>query len=94
MVKMFWMKAPVFTPKMLITESRMTTTIATRFCVFRPTSILPSTMGPTLRGGTFQKCRIQLVEEIAGKKTPRNLPKATPTAAIVPVWMTRNKVQP
>ena len=55
---------------------------------------IASTMGPTLMGGTFQKCRIQAAEEIEGKKTPRNLPKATPTAAIVPVWMTRNKVQP
>ena len=28
---------------------------------------------------------IQLLDEIAGQKIPRNLPKATPTAAIVPV---------
>ena len=34
------------------------------------------------------------MEEIEGKKTPRNLPNATPTAAMVPVWITRNSVQP
>ena len=39
-------------------------------------------------------CQSQCVVETAGKKTPRNLPKATHTAAIVPVWITRNSVQP
>ena len=29
-----------------------------------------------------------------GNSTPRNLPTATATAAIVPVWITRNNVQP
>ena len=32
---------------MLMTESTITTRIATRFCVFSPTSMPPSTMGPT-----------------------------------------------
>ena len=45
-------------------------------------------------GGTCAMCQIQLVDEIEGKNTPRNLPKATPTAAMVPVWMTRKSVQP
>jgi len=45
-VKMFWISAPVFTPKILITESAMTSRMAIRFCVFKPTSMLPSTMGP------------------------------------------------
>ena len=30
----------------------------------------------------------------AGTSTPRNRAKATATAAIVPVWMTANSVQP
>ena len=45
----------------------------------------PSAMGPTATFGTFQMWTIQLLEEIAGQNIPRNLPKATPTAAIVPV---------
>jgi hypothetical protein len=32
--------------------------------------------------------------DTAGTSTPRNLPNATATAAIVPVWMTTNSVQP
>ena len=91
---MFWMKAPVLIPKMLITDSSTTTMIATRFWVLSPTSIFPRTMGPIGMRGTFQKCRIQFEEEMEGTKMPRNLPKATPTAAIVPVWITRNSVQP
>ena len=39
-------------------------------------------------------CQSQCVVEMEGKKTPRNLPKATQTAAMVPVWITRNSVQP
>ena len=38
--------------------------------------------------------KIQLSAATDGKKYPRNLPNATPTAATVPVWMTRNKVHP
>ena len=34
------------------------------------------------------------MDDIDGNMTPRNLPKATPTAAMVPVWMTRKSVQP
>ena len=30
----------------------------------------------------------------AGKSTPRNLPNATATAAMVPVWMTMKSVHP
>jgi len=68
--------------------------MATKFCVFRPTSIPPSIIGPIWNFGTFQRWMIQWLEEIAGQKIPRNLPKATPTAAIVPVWITRKRVQP
>ncbi len=68
-----------------MTESTTTTRIATKFWVFSPTSIPPSIIGPMANFGTFHKWRIQLLEEIAGQKIPKNLPKATPTAAIVPV---------
>ena len=43
-VKMFWISAPVFTPKMLITESAMTIMMAIRFWVLIPTSMLPTTI--------------------------------------------------
>ena len=56
--------------------------------------MLPSTMGPICTAGTWPICSSQWLEETEGKKTPRNLPNATPTAAMVPVWMTRNKVHP
>src|SRR5439155_1574819 len=69
-VKTFWIHAPVFTPKMLMIESAITTRIATRFWVLSPTSMLPRTMGPMWRGGTFQKCRIQFEEEMEGMKMP------------------------
>ena len=36
--------------------------------MFSPDSIFPRTMGPMRTGGTFQKCRIQLEEEMAGKE--------------------------
>ncbi len=45
-VKTFCTAAPVFTPKMLSTERKTTIRMAIRFWVFRPTSMLPSTMGP------------------------------------------------
>ena len=56
-----------------------------RLAVLTPISMLPSTMGPTGSGGTWAICHSQWVVETAGKKTPRNLPKATATAAMVPV---------
>jgi hypothetical protein len=79
---------------MFTIESSTMLTIATRFCVFSPTSMLPNTIGPTGMGATFQWKLNQLFEEIEGKNTPMNLPNATPTAAIVPHWITRKYVQP
>ena len=69
-------------------------TMATRLAVFTPMSMLPKTMGPTGMAGTWAICHSQCVVEIVGKKTPRNLPKATHTAAMVPVWITMKSVQP
>ena len=59
-----------------------------------PISILPKTIGPTRQAGTWAMCQSQWVVEMEGKNTPRNLPKATHTAAMVPVWITRNSVHP
>ena len=55
-VKTFCTIAPVRTPKMFSTDRKTTTSMAARFCVFRPTSMLPSTIGPKGMGGTFQRC--------------------------------------
>src|SRR5579863_7568921 len=44
--------------------------------------------------GTCAMCHNQCVLETVGKKTPRNFPNATQTAAIVPVWITRKSVHP
>ena len=47
-------------------------------------------------GGSAANCGKVAASRVprAGTRTPRNLPNATATAAIVPVWMTRNEVQP
>ncbi len=93
-VNTFWIMAPSFTPNMFTKARKNTITMPVRLAVLTPISMLPSTMGPTLMGGTWAICHSQCVVEMVGKKTPRNLPNATQTAAIVPVWMTRNNVQP
>ena len=84
-VKTFWTSAPSLTPKMLRIARNRTTTIPVRLAVLTPISMLPSTIGPTLSAGTWAMCHSQWVVETEGKKTPRNLPKATATAAMVPV---------
>ncbi len=93
-VKTFWIMAPNFTPNMFTKARKKTITIPVRLAVLTPISMLPSTIGPTVTGGTWAICHSQCVVEMVGKKTPRNLPKATQTAAMVPVWMTRKRVQP
>ena len=80
--------------KMFTAASKRTMTIPTRFAVLMPISMLPSTMGPRGMAGTCAMCQSQCVLETVGKNTPRNLPKATQTAAMVPVSMTRKSVQP
>jgi hypothetical protein len=84
-VKMFWMSAPSRTPKMFTIARKTTITIPVRLAVLTPISMLPRTMGPTRSAGTWAMCHSQLVFETAGKNTPRNSPKATQTAAMVPV---------
>ena len=84
-VKTFWTSAPSLTPKILRMARKITTTMPVRLAVLTPISILPSTIGPTGSAGTCAMCQSQWLVEMAGKKTPRNLPKATQTAAMVPV---------
>ena len=81
-------------PKMFTNARKNITTIPARLAVLTPMSMLPSTIGPTGIGGTCAICHSQCVVDTVGKNTPRNLPNATQTAAIVPVWITRNSVQP
>ena len=46
------------------------------------------------RAGIDAVCVGGAVGEMAGTSTPRSRAQATDTAAIVPVWITRNSVQP
>ena len=76
---------PMRTPKTFTTARNTITTTPVRLAVFTPMSILPRTIGPIRIGGTCAICQSQWVVEIVGKKTPRNFPNATQTAAMVPV---------
>ena len=67
-------------PNVFSTVSITMTKMATRLAVFNP--MFP---GP---------CNTQLLALTEGKNTPRNFPTPTPTAAMVPVWMTRKSVHP
>ena len=81
-----WINAAVRTPRMLIHVSTMIETIASTRCGDRPTSIGP------LGNGSVNPRKVSAVR--AGKNTAVNRAKATATAAIVPVWITANSVQP
>ncbi len=94
LVNTFCTAAPSRMPRVLVKVSSVITAMAARFVAFTPISMLPSTIGPTRSAGTCAMCHSQSSAFTAGKKTPRNLPNATPTAAIVPVWITRNSVHP
>ena len=50
-----------------------------------------SSTGESRRNRAWKKT---CFEETAGRRTPRYFAKATPTAASVPVWMTRSIAQP
>src|SRR5277367_5922206 len=93
-VNTFCTAAPIFTPSVFSNVSSVITTIADRLAVFNPISILPSTIGPICQAGTCPICQIQFCALTLGKNTPRNFPNATPTAAMVPVWITINSVHP
>ena len=87
-VKMFCTQAPVRTPKTLIRPRNSIANMATSCCEEAVNAV-----GCPKRFTVPRFSRI-FCAEIHGKKTPRNFPKATATAAIVPVWITRKSVQP
>ena len=81
-----WMSAAVLTPRTLIQVRTRIDASASSRCHDRPTSMDPlgnSTRTPTNTSG-----------DSAGHQTAVKRPKATATAAMVPVWITRKKVQP
>ena len=78
-VKTFCTIAPVRMPRIFTAVSSPTIAIPTSCCVVSPAFPLPIKW---------------FCAEIHGTKTPANLAKATATAAMVPVWITRNSVQP
>src|SRR5262249_28425472 len=84
-VKMFWIHLPSRRPRVLAKVRRTISATATPCCKERLTAYLEESR----MGG-----KIQAVGETAGTSTPRNRAKPTETAAIVPVWITRNNVQP
>jgi len=85
-VRVVWRKAAVRTPRTLIQVSSAIEPIANRRWGETPTS-----MGPL---GSRSVVPRNTSGDSAGTNTAVNRAKATATAAMVPVWITRNKVQP
>ena len=90
---MFWTAAPSLTPRVLSEGEQRDDDDRGEVRGVEADVHVAEHHGPIGMAG-----RADVPEPVAaltqGKKTPRNLPKATPTAAMVPVWMTRNSVQP
>src|SRR5215472_12307358 len=84
-VKTFWMSLPSSSPRVFTKVREIITKIATNCCVERLTAYRCESM----IGGTIHR-----VGETISVSTPRNLANATATAAIVPVCITRIRVQP
>ena len=89
-VNVVWTIAAVRTPRTLIQVSRTTEAIANSRCGETPTRMSPMGFGkwmivpsPAMMPGLSW-----------GQSTDVNRAKATATAAIVPVWITTNRVQP
>src|SRR5260370_8508749 len=85
-----WMNAAVFTPRTLIQVSSTIDAIANSRCGETPTRMSPMGGGR----GTVVPQPWNTSAESPGIRTPVNLANATATAAMVPVWMTTNSVQP
>ncbi len=84
-VKIFWMYLPQFRPRVFAAVRNAISRMAKNCCQERLTAYFSEIpIGAT----------IQARGETAGTSTPRNRAKATATAAIVPVWITRKSVQP
>ncbi len=87
-VREVWIMAAVRTPRTLIHVSRATDRTARMRWGERPTAISPIGFG---------KCMVNprnTSGERPGQKTLVKRANATATAAMVPVWMTTNRVQP
>ena len=78
-VKTFWTILPVRSPVVLDHVNNNSTPTATKVA------------GVSLNRPKLART---WVSESCGARTPRNFANATATAAMVPVWMTRNRVQP
>ncbi len=76
---------PNLTPRVFRNVMSTIIRIPTSCCTDR----LIASFEPKAIGGTTHA-----LGEMAGNNTPRKRAKPTATAAIVPVWITRNKVQP
>ena len=83
-----WMKAAVRTPRTLMSVSTTIEPMASSRCGDRPTVI-----GPIGWGNAIVPPR-KTSGVRAGKRTPVKRANATATAAMVPVWITTNSVQP
>ena len=78
--------AAVFTPRMFTPVRKTIDAIASTRCHESPISI-----GPLGRCSVVPRNTSGVS---AGHSTPANRANATPTAAIAPVWITANRVQP
>ena len=83
-----WITAAVLTPRTLIHVSTAMEAIARMRCGDSPTVIAP------IGGGKTIVPPRNTSGESAGKSTAVKRANATATAAIVPVWITTNSVQP
>ena len=79
MVKTFWMTLPSRMPRRFTAVSKAMTAMASAWAA-------DTFIGP--------QCRSLCDSENQGRSTEVYLAKATATAAMVPVWITRNSVQP
>src|SRR6202030_133573 len=85
LVKIFWIIFPSCTPSVFRNVKKMIISTATSCC----TDKLMAYFDDNAIGCTTHVCG-----EIAGANTPRYRANPIATAAIVPVWITRNNVQP
>jgi hypothetical protein len=88
-VNRFCVHLAALMPRVLSQVRTAITRIATRRCEVIETSRPPPSGPPKSTIGTSR-----WDGETQGQRTPRNFAKATATAAMVPVWITRNSVHP
>ena len=100
-VKTVWIQAPSRTPWTFTQVSSSTTPIPSSRCHETPISIAsgcavgwPNSANSASPGAGMCPSESQTSGVSDGHRTARNRAKATTTAAIVPVWITRKSVQP